>query len=127
MDENSYYLSDTPTTKRYTESFKISVVKEVEKGYINKEQAKRKYNIGGNTTILRWCRKYGKDSLPMKRIMYVNEKPELNDIEKLKQKLTELEAENKLLRMQNHALEAVIDVSSEIYDTDLKKKFGPKL
>jgi transposase len=44
---------------RYSESFKIKVVKEVEKGLLNKEQARIKYGINGKSMVLYWCRQYG--------------------------------------------------------------------
>lgn len=44
----------------YSENFKKQVVREVESGRLSKEAAKQKYNIGGNSAILNWCRKYGK-------------------------------------------------------------------
>jgi len=45
---------------KYSESFKRSVVKEYESGILNKDQIKSKYGIGGNSSVLDWCRKYGK-------------------------------------------------------------------
>ena len=45
---------------RYTESFKQMVVREFERGSLNKKQVSRKYGIPGHNTILRWCRQYGK-------------------------------------------------------------------
>jgi transposase len=46
--------------KIYTENFKKSVVREVESGKITKEQARIKYNIKGHSSVLNWCRQYGK-------------------------------------------------------------------
>jgi transposase len=46
--------------KQYSESFKKAVIREYEKGLLNKDQIQQKYSIGGNSRILTWCRKYGK-------------------------------------------------------------------
>ena len=45
--------------KHYSESFKIKVVKEVKKGLLTKEEARRKYGINGKSMVLYWCRQYG--------------------------------------------------------------------
>ena len=45
-------------TKKYENSFKHQVVLEVLSGKITKEEARKRYNIGGNTTILDWMRQY---------------------------------------------------------------------
>ena len=44
-------------TIRYSEDFKKAVVMEV-LGGLSKDGAKRKYGIGGHTTVLRWFRQY---------------------------------------------------------------------
>ncbi len=49
---------------RFSEAFKRGVVKEFEQGLLNKDQLQRKYGLGGNTTLLKWCRKYGKFAYP---------------------------------------------------------------
>lgn len=46
--------------KKYSLSFKRAIVREFEKGGLNKDQLRVKYGIGGKGSILVWCRKYGK-------------------------------------------------------------------
>ncbi len=48
----------------YGESFKLMVVREFERGTLNKKQLNRKYGILGHCTILKWCRKYGRLHYP---------------------------------------------------------------
>lgn len=48
----------------FSESFKLFIVEEVESGRITKAEAQRKYDILGHSTVLKWCRKYGKLSYP---------------------------------------------------------------
>lgn len=43
---------------KYLESFKKTIVRQVESGKITKAEANRKYEIGGHSTILRWQRKF---------------------------------------------------------------------
>jgi transposase len=47
-------------TKSYSESFKRMVVREYERGSLNKKDLGRKYGFKGHATILKWCHKYGK-------------------------------------------------------------------
>lgn len=46
--------------KRYSEAFKRRVVAQCEGGLLNKDRLAIRYGIKGNSTILDWCRKYGK-------------------------------------------------------------------
>ena len=106
----------------YTESFKIQVVKEYEKGGVSREFLKRKYGITGNSTVNKWIKKYASASqaasykLADELSVAVQEQLEKEEL------LRQLEAS----RLKIAALEAVIEVSSELTGIDLKKKFGPK-
>ncbi|HEU4609676.1 MAG TPA: hypothetical protein VFS31_16270 [Chitinophagaceae bacterium] len=106
----------------YSESFKIQVVKEYEKGGVSRELLKKKYGIAGNSTISKWIKKYASAS---KMASYqlsddvaaaVQAQLEKEDL------LRQLEAS----RLKIAALEAVIEISSELTGIDLKKKFGRK-
>ena len=44
---------------RYSKSFKIQLVKEVEQGRLNVAAICRKYNIKGGGTLMEWVRRYG--------------------------------------------------------------------
>ena len=110
---------------KYPESFKIKVVKEVERGLLSKEAARRKYGIGGKTTVLYWCRKYGREDYPYMPGNYKQSYPQRTPDEKDK-RIAELEALLKQKELAVDALEALIEVANEMYDTDLKKKVGLK-
>lgn len=106
----------------YSESFKIKVVKEVEKGLLTKEEVRRKYGIKGKSMVLYWCRQYGiEDYLVKKKQNKKNYTPDEKD-----KKIAELEALLDHERFKVDALEAMIEVANEIYGTDLKKKLGTK-
>ena len=47
------------TQRDYPLSFKIAVVKQVEKGEMTYKRAQRRYGIQGRSTVLVWLRKYG--------------------------------------------------------------------
>ena len=50
--------------KRYSVSFKMQVISELETGRFESiEAARRHYDIRGNSMIQRWLRRYGKNHL----------------------------------------------------------------
>jgi len=65
---------------RYSEAFKMEVVKELEEGDLPYERVRRKYGIRSTATVPKWARKYGNGSRG-KRIRV--EKPE--EIDELKE------------------------------------------
>jgi len=110
------------TTIRYSNSFKLMIVEEIEHGNTF-EAVRRKYGIGGAAIIQQWVKKYGKHHL-LNKIVRVETMTE-------KDRLKELEAENKKLKlklaetyMAKDCLEELITMANEIYKTDLKKNFG---
>jgi transposase-like protein len=44
---------------RYSQSFKLQLVREVQSGQLCVEAVRRKYKIGGAGTVMRWVRQYG--------------------------------------------------------------------
>ena len=110
------------TTLRYSNSFKLMIVGLIEEGH-SFGAIRKKYGIGGGSTIQKWVRKYGKHHLLNKtvRIETMNEKD----------RLKELEAENNKLKVKladaylaKDCLEEVIKLADQEYKTDLKKNFG---
>ncbi len=74
---------------RYSEAFKMQVVRELETGTINIDQIRRKYAIGGCDSIRRWVRKYGNGSVG--RIIRVEKPEEQNQVEQMKRRIRALE------------------------------------
>jgi transposase len=102
----------------YTEKFKLELVAEYEAGGISMEALKRKYGIGGNTTVAKWIKRYGKEGAgAISIITKIDE-----HIEK-----TELIEELEAARLKIAALEALVEISSKRTGINLKKKFGGKL
>lgn len=50
------------TQRDYTMAFKLTVVEQVEKGDLTCGQAQMRYGIQGNSTVLMWLRKHGRQS-----------------------------------------------------------------
>lgn len=109
-------------TIRYSESFKLQIVKEVESGLLI-ESVKSKYGISGSATIQTWLRKYGRDHLLNKiiRIEMPNEIDRIKELEKELSKTKEALADSYMIQ---RLLENVINNANKEYSTDLKKSFG---
>lgn len=113
-------------TIRYSISFRQKVVKEIEEDGLKVREVARRYGIKGGATIQRWIRQFGKNHL-LSKIVRVEMKGE-------KDRVKELEAEIKKLKialadatMEKHALETLIDIVNENYQTDVKKNLGQQL
>jgi transposase-like protein len=74
---------------RYSESFKMAVVRELEEGEMPFETLRRKYGIKGTATISRWARKYGHGDLG--KIIRVEKPKEINERDEMKRRIKALE------------------------------------
>ena len=70
-------------TVRYSDCFKRSVIEEIEKNGLSIEDCRRKYAIGGATTIQKWLKMYGKNHL-LNKIVRVETIDEIQEIKALK-------------------------------------------
>ena len=75
---------------RYSEAFKIAVVREVEEQDLPLAQVRRKYGIRGVGTVLHWVRKYGNGSRGLR--IRVEKPEEINQLKKLKERVKALES-----------------------------------
>ena len=76
---------------RYSEAFKIQVLREVETGkFETKASAYRTYGITGCGTIDRWARKYGKYHL-IGKVVRVETPQEIDEAKELRKRVRELE------------------------------------
>jgi len=118
--------------KDYSMAFKLSVVKEVESGFISKRGAMRKYGIQGHGTITEWCRKYGIfDGYTIQSTRQMKS-PE-QKIHELEQKLRSLERQNKFLEDQlvesedkAAILDKLISLAEKEYIIPIRKNFSPE-
>jgi len=75
---------------RYSESFKMQLVRELEAGGLNFNQMMRKYGIRGYGTLQRWVGRYGNGSIG--KIIRVEKPEEINELKRLKERVKRLEA-----------------------------------
>jgi len=117
--------SPVPFKNLYSEAFKRRVVREVVSGILTKDGAMRKYNIGGKTTVLKWCRKYGsQEELGVKVKIMTQKEDDENTV--LKRRVKELEKSLGDSRFKNEVLETLVDVAEQELNIKIRKKFGAK-
>lgn len=117
-----------PPISGYSLAFKLQVVREYEQGFVTKDFLMNKYKIGGHSTVLQWCRKYGKlyysnKTLPG-RPLKDPQKQRIKELEyELKQALEKILVYEKLIEVTKR--ETGIDVRKNI-DTKLSRNWQPK-
>ena len=75
---------------RYSEAFKMAVVRELEANDLAYLHVQRKYGIGGGSTVQGWVRKYGNGSRG--KVIRVQKPEEINEKAQLKKRVRQLEA-----------------------------------
>jgi transposase len=121
MEQLRIRLKSGPPTPRFSEAFKRQVVQEFERGLLNKDQVQRKYGLGGNSTVLKWCRKYGKfaynsptqNGRPMK--------------DPQKQRIKDLEKKLKAAELKLKVYDKLIEITNRELDQDIVKKIEAEL
>lgn len=126
-------------SKRYEKHFKRLVVSEVLSGKITKEEARRRYNIAGKSTVLKWMRvmaglkasAVGTDPVPILRSMGKDTgestpRDDRMDQEGLHAEIKRLKAALEHSELKGRAYEIMLEIGREQYGIDLEKKPGAK-
>ena len=121
MDQIRIKLVSPGPSKRYSEAFKKQVVREFERGALNKANLQRKYDIGGKSRLLDWCRKYGKFAY---NTPSQNGRP-MKDPQK--QRIKELEKKLKAAELKLKVYDKLIEITNRELDQDVVKKIEAKL
>jgi transposase-like protein len=116
--------------KRYDENFKQRVVQEVLNGEITKEEARRRYNIGGKSTVLKWMRtmsgikanEFGTNPIPILQSMGQDKE----EASRLKAEIKRLKAALEHSELKGRAYQIMVEIAKEKYGIDLEKKPGAK-
>jgi len=129
MSEQTNYVKRTQ--RDYSQSLKIQIVQQVERGELSVKGAQRKYGIQAYSTLLNWLRNYGKFDWENQTPSNMPKTPE--------QKIMELEAKVKLLEKQKSLLEQqahiadskaiifdmMINLAEKEYKIDIRKNLPP--
>ena len=106
--------------KRYSEAFRIQVVREYEQGGYSLNALHRRYGVSIKT-LTRWIQRYSTEGLRYKlmRIQTLAEQDRLQELEAENARLKLLVAD---LHLDKAMLESTITVIEREYGLDLKKK-----
>jgi transposase-like protein len=76
---------------RYSEAFKLQVVRQLEQGYFeNPWEAGQAYGVKGTGTVSRWVRRFGKEHL-LGKVVRVMKADEQSEVKALRKRVRELE------------------------------------
>ena len=116
------------TTVRYSNCFKKSIIEEIEKNGLSIEDCRRKYGIGGSSTIQKWLKKYGKNHL-LNKMVRVETLDEVQKIKALETELKNVKEAFANLSLRNLVLETYLEeFGKETGRTDeIKKKYAQEL
>ncbi len=115
-------VSQRKISKRYSQAFKQKVVLEIEGGQLTMAQARRLYDIGGGGTLQNWIKQLGKHHL-LNQVVRIQMPDERDRIQILKAEKQQLESALAQAHLQLLQLEQTLELASEAYGVDLKKKF----
>src|SRR5574344_2169930 len=102
-EDDLFYVKRTQ--RDYSLSFKLQVVSEVESEELSIKGALRKYGIQSHSTVLNWCKKFGKFDREMVVSKMTMKSPQ--------QRIFELEQENERLRRQNAFLQQEVENATD--------------
>lgn len=111
----------------YSKEFKLKVIEEVLRGEITKEEARRKYGIGGKSGVLNWMRKFevsGFKKIPdcFERMKEENS----NDSAALKQRIRQLERALEDAQLKAEGYSRMIDIAERELKISIRKKSSAK-
>ena len=107
----------------YTDEFKIRIVEEVLSGKITKEECRHRYGIKGNSTVLRWIRKF---TGSYTRFPDMSIKPKSEEIDGLREQLRLLKSELEYERLKSTSYLEMIKIAEEDLKIPIRKKSGAK-
>jgi len=113
---------------RYSDCFKRSVIEEIEKNGLSIEECRRKYAIGGATTIQKWLKMYGKNHL-LNKIVRVETIDEIQEIKALKKEIKALKEAYAEMAIEKKVYETYLQVYGEETgrSEEIKKKLEQEL
>lgn len=113
--------------KYYSQSFKRSVVEEVLSGKLTKEQARRKYDLGGKSAVLNWMRKFGLSEHRQIPACFepMKENPQANAAA-LEKRIKELERALEDAQLKAEGYSRMIDIAERELKISIRKKSSTK-
>ena len=109
---------------RYSQAFKLQIVREYEAG-ASVHSLAQKYGIGGATTIKAWIKKYGRSGYRAEKVVIQTADDQLA-VKAMRKRIAELESALAETVLENRMLKTTLEVASEALEMDIKKNFDKK-
>lgn len=106
--------------KRRSPVEKNKIVREIISGRSTISDVQLKYHIDCRDTITLWLRNYKKAEQEF------SESPQQDIVPEKELQLTEMQKELEMARLKIRALEVMVDIASDQFKVDIRKKFGAK-
>lgn len=128
MDKHGY--SERRNCNSYPESLKLAVVREYNSTNVSKAYLKRKYGVSGITLINYWLKRYGDNSYLSSHqtmpIMPADKPEDSAEVQKLKQRIHQLERELEDEKLRSEAYSLMISKAEEELKIPIRKKHNTK-
>jgi len=108
------------THRHFSKEFKKEIIKEIDRGKLTIRQVCELYDVS-NTTIYNWLYLYSVHHQRKTRIV-VEKKSQSNKLQKLQERLKELESMVGRKQMRIEYLEKLMELTGEQYGVDFEKK-----
>jgi transposase-like protein len=108
--------------KYYSDEFKTKVVNEFLTGQISKEAVRRKYGIGGKTTVSQLICKF--EGEKPKRLFMIEKREKTK--EQLELEIEQLKHELEYEKLKSEAFDTMIDIAEEQFKISIRKESGAK-
>jgi len=105
--------------KRYSQAFKLQVVKEYEAG-ASAHALCEKYAIGGGNTVKRWVKEYGRSGYRSETVL-IQTLEDQTEVKEMKDRIAQLEGALAQASLDNHMLKSVLLVAEKEFGVDVKK------
>jgi len=120
MENQRDKLKQKTPSSHYSEGFKKRIVQEYSRGLLNKEQLRAKYEIGGKSRILTWCRKYSN----LHHLEKTSAGRPMKNADK--QRIKDQDRQIKELQLKVKAYETLIAIAEKEDGVNILKKAGAK-
>lgn len=108
--------------RKFSDSFKRKKVREIERGHSTVSQIAKAYEVS-STAVYKWVEKFSTNLVRENKVV-VEAKSDTQKIQKLEQRIKELEQTVGKKQMSIDFLEKLIELASDEMNTDIKKKYG---
>jgi len=106
----------------YSLGFKKQVVDMIERGDYSKKEIARRFQVSP-VSLYKWMRQLGRNDL-IGRVVRIETMEERDKTKELEEEISRLRKALSETQIKYLAMESIVEIASEEYGEDIKKKFG---